>query len=102
MAELYPPFEVEVEKEKIAREFQINSRKVLKLIYSYQFIRLRITNLSRIVSFSFDIFYTMSATLNYFLKLFMNIVHRTYFATLFIIWPFGLNGLIYDEAISVK
>lgn len=41
MAELYPPFEVEVEKEKIAREFQINSRKVLKLIYSYQFIRLQ-------------------------------------------------------------
>lgn len=38
MAELYPPFEVEEEKEKIAREFQINSRKVLKLIYSYQFI----------------------------------------------------------------
>ena len=102
MAELYPPFEVEEEKEKIAREFQINSRKVLKLIYSYQFIRLRITILESFLFF--DIFYTMSATLNYFLKLLMNIVHRTYFATLFIIWPFGLNGLIYDdgEAISVK
>lgn len=58
MAELYPPFEVEEEKEKIAREFQINSRKVLKLIYSYQFIRLRITILESFLFF--DIFYTMS------------------------------------------
>lgn len=58
MAELYSPFEVEEEKEKIAREFQINSRKVLKLIYSYQFIRLRITILESFLFF--DIFYTMS------------------------------------------
>lgn len=58
MAELYSPFEVEEEKEKIAREFQINNRKVLKLIYSYQFIRLRITILESFLFF--DIFYTMS------------------------------------------